>query len=210
LHSIVAGMRGRQVITALGTIDESMAGQRATVIGMLVEPRPMLTKKGTMMLRAALEGVDAITLDLIAFSEAYERCKEICVADAVVEVDVRFDLRGEQVQLLVEGMRRCAEPEPVIAVPTEVRRLHLRVPISDDLALHGRAQELLWAYPGNDEIRIHCTGGDGKEKHLLSRRRVDAHETLLDALRELIGHDAVSVQIVTTTPVDEYAAYSAD
>src|SRR5581483_11052864 len=109
----------------------------------LLEPRPMLTKKGTMMLRATLEGVDAISLDLIAFSEAYERCKDVCVADTVVEADVRIDLRGEQVQLLVEDMRRVAEPEPVVEEPREIRRLHLWVPMRDDLELHGRVQELL-------------------------------------------------------------------
>ena len=108
LTSITNRVRGKQIIH-LGTVDESLAGQRVTMIGLLIEPRAMLTKKGTMMLRATLEGVDGVSLDLIAFSEAYERCKESLIADAVVEVDVRIDLRGEQVQLLIEAVRPCAE-----------------------------------------------------------------------------------------------------
>ena len=104
LTAITNRVRGKQIVH-LGTVDESLAGQRVTMIGLLIEPRAMLTKKGTMMLRATLEGVDGVSLDLIAFSEAYERCKESLIADAVVEVDVRIDLRGEQVQLLIEAVR---------------------------------------------------------------------------------------------------------
>jgi DNA polymerase-3 subunit alpha len=210
LHAVVARLRGRQVITALGSIDESMAGQRVTVIGMLLEPRPMLTKKGTMMLRATLEGVDAISLDLIAFSEAYERCKDFCVADTVVEVDVRLDQRGEQMQLLAEDMRPCADPEPVVETPIEFRRLHLWVPARDDLDLHGRVQEFLWAFPGSDEIRIHCQRRDGREAVLLSRRRVDVEETLLTSLRSLLGPEAVRVEIASRGSMDDFTAFSAD
>jgi DNA polymerase-3 subunit alpha len=210
LQAVAARLRGRQVVTTLGSIDESMAGQRLTVVGLLLEPRPMLTKKGTMMLRAVLEGVDAISLDLIAFSEAYERCKEFCVADAVVEVDVRVDLRGEQVQLLVEEMRPCAEPEPVASAPTEERRLHLWLPARDDLELHGKVHDMLRAYPGNDAIYLHCDTPRGRRVLHPARLRVDAETSLVSALGALMGADAVRVEIVTRAHADDVAMYSAD
>jgi DNA polymerase III subunit alpha len=209
LTAITSRVRGKQIVH-LGSVDETLAGQRVTIIGLLIEPRAMLTKKGTMMLRATLEGVDGVSLDLIAFSEAYERCKESLIADAVVEVDVRVDLRGEQVQLLIEAVRPCAEVvEPVNAVPREERHAHIWLPPenSDDLA--HRLYELLKAYPGDDRVWLHCTSPDGPKK-LLPRLRVDADEHFASAARALIGPNAVRLTVVTRGGPPELEAYSAD
>jgi hypothetical protein len=80
----------------------------------------------------------------------------------------------------------------------------------DDLELHGRVQELLWAYPGGDELRIHCRRSDGSERQLLSRRRVDAEPSLIRALGDVVGAEAVRVEIATRAPADDFAVYSAD
>ena len=210
LIAVAQQMRGRQVLSAFGGIDEAMAGQRVTLVGMLIEPRPMPTKKGTMMLRALLEGVDGITIELIAFSEAYERCKAVFVADAVIEVAARVDVRGEQVQLIVERARACAEPEPVTTAPAESRRLHLWVPARDDVQFHGHVVDLLNAYPGDDEVHIHFTKADGTARPYHSRRRVDAEQSLLAALRSLIGADAARVEIVPPPTHDASMAYGTD
>ncbi len=190
-------------------MDESLAGQRATVIGLLIEPRAMLTKKGTMMLRATLEGVDGVSLDLIAFSEAYERCKESLIADAVVEVDVRVDLRGEQVQLIIEAVRGCAETEPTPAAPREERHAHIWLPHENTEDLAHRLYELLKAYPGDDRVWLHCTSPDGPKK-LLPRLRVDADEHLASAARALVGPNAVRLEVVTRGGQSEREAFSAD
>ena len=209
LASVAARLRGKQIAN-FGTIDEEMAGQRITVVGLLVEPRAMLTKKGTMMLRGAIEGVDGVTLDLIAFSEAYERSREALIGDTVVEVDARVDVRGEKVQLLVENVRPCAESEPVSTEPTITRRVHiwLRTQCSDDLGV--QIFDLVRAYPGSDEIWLHFVLPGGNKILRPDNLRVDGDQSLCAALKTLAGPNAVRVETVTETRETAYEQYSAD
>ncbi len=206
---MTARVRGKQIVN-LGTVDEAMAGQRVTVIGLLIEPRAMLTKKGTMMLRATLEGVDGVNLDLIAFSEAYERCRENLIADAVIEVDARIDFRGEQLQLIVEAVRICADAEPEIALPREERRIQIWLPPTTDDHLSHQLYELCKAYPGDDLLYLHCQESDGQWKKLLPRMRVDADEGLAAAARALVGAEAVRTDVVVFMPERAYEPFSAD
>ncbi len=209
LIQVAARARSRQIVN-LGTIDEAMAGQRATLIGLLIEPRAMLTKKGTMMLRATLEGVDGVSLDLIAFSEAYERCKEALIADTVVEVDVRVDLRGEQVQLLVEAVRPCADPDPTASEPQIERRVHISLAVGSSDDLHSRLHDLLRAYPGSDVVLIHCQTQAGRCVLRPMFLRVDGDASLQAAVRGLIGRDAVRLETVTLARPSDYEQFSAD
>ncbi len=210
LTTITARMRGKQIVN-LGTIDEGMGGQKATVVGLLIEPRAMLTKKGTMMLRATLEGVDGVSLDLIAFSEAYERCREALVADRVLEVDVRVDLRGEQVQLIVEAVRQCVEPEPEARlVVRETRRLHIMLPPRPPDEFSVRLLDLLNAYPGSDEFLLHCAWPSRKRILRPFRMRVGVDANLTAAVRALVGADKVHVETVQSRAPQEYEAFSAD
>jgi len=204
LTTVAARARGKQIVN-LGTIDEAMAGQRVTMIGLLIEPRAMLTKKGTMMLRAALEGVDGVSLDLIAFSEAYERCKGALVPDVVIEVDARVDFRGEQVQLIVEAVRQCADPAPVLDVPHEERAFHIWLPPAYEDELPHRLYELLRAFPGDDRVWLHCQG-----KKLLPRLRVGADGSLIAAARALVGSNAVRLDVITHASAPTLEAFSAD
>ncbi len=209
LIQVAARARAKQIVN-LGTIDEAMAGQRATLIGLLIEPRAMLTKKGTMMLRATLEGVDGVSLDLIAFSEAYERCKEALIADTVVEVDVRVDLRGEQVQLLVEAVRPCADPDPIVSEPQIERRVHISLAVGSSDDLHSRLHDLLRAYPGSDVVLIHCQTPAGRRVLRPMFLRVDGDANLQAAVRGLIGRDAVRFETVTLARPSDYEQFSAD
>ena len=214
LTRVLAHWRGRTV-TPLGSIGEETVGQKITVVGLLVDPRPTLTKKGTMMLRAALEGADGVTMDVIAFSEAYERSKEALIADTPVELEVRVDQRGEQIQLLVENAKVCVVVTPEAAsAPRPVRRLHVRLPLAaadDDRA--PRLHDLLREHRGEDEVYLHCAGEDGvylvlKPMHL----RVEAGPELLADLHNLLG--LAAARIITQMPapaaLPNYEAVSAD
>lgn len=209
LTAIAARARGKQIVN-LGTIDDAMAGQRVTVIGLLIEPRAMLTKKGTTMLRATLEGVDGVSLDLIAFSEAYERCKDALMADVVIEVDARVDFRGEQVQLIVEVARPCLAPETGAETPRVERRVHLLLAPDATDDLYSRLHDLLRAYPGGDVVLLHCLTPAGRRVLRPMFLRVDGDESLRAAVRGLIGSEAVRVETVTVVPPPAYEQFSAD
>jgi len=214
LIRVLAHWRGRTV-TPLGTVSEEMAGQKITVVGLLVDPRATLTKKGTMMMRASLEGGDGVTMDVIAFSEAYERCKESLIADTPLELEVRIEQRGEQIQMLIENAKICVVVTPEERVPRPVRRLHVRLPLvaaDDDRA--PRVHDTLREYPGEDEIYLHCLREDGEVTVLHPvRLRADAGPELLADLRALLGPNAarvVTIQPTALTRPDTYEPVSAD
>jgi len=202
LTAVLANWRGRTV-TPLGTIAEETVGQKVTVVGLLVDPRPTLTKKGTMMLRAALEGADGVTMDVIAFSEAYERSKEALIADTPVELEVRVDQRGEQIQLLIENAKVCiVTVMPEERAPQPVRRLHVRLPLAaadDDRA--PRLHDLLRENRGDDEVYLHCEGESEDGLYLVLKPmhlRVEAGPELLADLLTLLGPAAA--RVVTQLP----------
>ncbi len=195
LISVMARWRGRKV-TPLSSIDETFAGQKVTVVGLLLDPRPMLTKKGTMMLRAMLEGVDGASSEVIAFSESYERNRENLIPDTPLELDVRVDQRGEQVQLLIEAVRLCVVEELQPATLQVRQRLHLRFgrECSDDLLVQVR--DLLTGYQGNDEVILHRETDDGVRVLRPMRLRVEADRSLAATLGGLIGRGAVCIETV--------------
>lgn len=201
LIAVMARWRGKRV-TPLAAIGEELVGQKITVVGLLVDPRPMLTKKGTMMLRATLEGLDGVTCDIIAFSEAYERCKEHFAPDVPLELDVRVDQRGEQIQMIVEGARTIAPTvEEETRAPRAARRLHLWFgrDCTDDLLI--RVRELLTAYPGDDELLLHRDTARGVRVLRPLFLKVDAEPGLVAALANLCSVDAVRVEQLRAAPL---------
>ena len=213
LTRVLAGWRGR-TLTALATVGEEMAGQKITAVGLLSDIRPMLTKKGTMMMRAVLEGGDGASIEVIAFSEAYERCKQHLIADTPLEIEVRIEQRGESLQLIVESAKPCVVTAPEASSPPRpLRQLHVRLPLdrADDLAI--RVRELFALYTGGDEVYVHIVGGERATVLRPVRLRIEAGREIVADLRALLGPAAarvVTVVALAPVPLPEYEAMSAD
>ncbi|MGH2458006.1 MAG: DNA polymerase III subunit alpha [Chloroflexota bacterium] len=91
------------VSAQVGELSDEMAGQKVTIGGMLTSVRPLMTKKRDQMVSAVLEDLTG-PIELVAFPRTYEKSKDFWVADAVVLVSGKLDLREERLQVIVDSI----------------------------------------------------------------------------------------------------------
>jgi DNA polymerase-3 subunit alpha len=82
-------------------LSEDFVGQKVTVGGMLTGVRTLFTKKKDAMAAATLEDLTG-TIDLVAFPRTYEKTRDFWVADALVLVSGKVDVRDERYQIIVD------------------------------------------------------------------------------------------------------------
>jgi DNA polymerase III subunit alpha len=106
-----------KVTAQMAELSEDLVGQRVTVGGMLRQLRPLVTKKKDAMIAAALEDLTG-TVDLVAFPRTYEKTRDVWLADRVVLVKGKLDVREERYQVVVDEIEPFevdAEDEPRVA-----------------------------------------------------------------------------------------------
>jgi DNA polymerase-3 subunit alpha len=84
---------GSSVTCFLGQIDETMAGHKVTVAGMINWVRQIYTKNGKPMAFVELEDVQG-TIEVIVFPRTYEETREIWEEEKVVIVRGKVDIKG--------------------------------------------------------------------------------------------------------------------
>jgi DNA polymerase-3 subunit alpha len=92
MHQIVRKL-GSSVTCLLGQIDETMAGHKVTVAGMINWVRQIYTKNGKPMAFVELEDVQG-TIELIVFPRTYEETHELWQEEKMVVVRGKVDIKG--------------------------------------------------------------------------------------------------------------------
>ncbi|MCL4534199.1 MAG: DNA polymerase III subunit alpha [Bacteroidetes bacterium] len=126
LNKAVARLR-RTLTAFCGQIGPELVGQKVTVAGVVVAPRPIITRKGDTMLMAALDDLEG-SIDLVVFPRVYQHTREIWQEDAIVVVQGRVDARDERLQIVCESAIRYADEdeenaEAVFVPPDELDEL---------------------------------------------------------------------------------------
>ncbi len=94
--------RLRRVVTAFcGQIGSDLVGQKVTVAGVVTNPRPVITRKGDMMLMGTLDDLEG-TIDIVVFPRTYQQTKDVWREDAIVVVSGKVDSRDERLQIVVD------------------------------------------------------------------------------------------------------------
>lgn len=92
-------------------------GSVLTFAGLLARVRAVSTKKGDMMLVAALEDEHEEVIELVAFPRVYEKYRDLLRQDALLTIKARVDQRNGGVQLVLESAAQldlsAAAPPPV-------------------------------------------------------------------------------------------------
>ncbi len=99
----------------LGKIERSSSDKSYTVMGMIKNVRPLITRKGDRMAFAVLEDFNG-TIELTVFSRTYEKYGYLLVEDAIVGVIGKVDLSRDKPQIKVDEIKVPDELK-VIGVP---------------------------------------------------------------------------------------------
>ncbi len=157
--------------------------RKVTIIGMVSSSKRVNTKNGDPMLFVQFEDHTA-EIELIVFPKVYEQHRTFWDADAILRVIGKCDDADGQIKVIVDTVERLSpdvlkqsqEQSIVITVPTRVKKdLFEQFKQTLDAAPKGTFHVYLSTEGKN--IDTHCT--------------VDV--SLTPVLRDLFGHDAVSV-----------------
>lgn len=156
--------------------------------GVITQIKMLTDRKGNPMAFLTLEDFHG-SIEVICFSQPYERYRNILTIDALVLIGGHLSTReGERPKLMVE----------TVALLSEVRHsavLDVHAHLTPDQVRNGILNELQAVVSrydnGNGILFIHFPLGDEIVKIKSNRLRVDSSRELLDELRELIGPEAV-------------------
>jgi DNA polymerase-3 subunit alpha len=161
------------------------------VAGLIISLRTMNTQRGTMAV-FVLDDRSA-RLEATAYSEVYQKCREMLVKDRIVIVEGRLaqdDRTGAPV-MRVSEVRSLAEERARL-----VTELHITVQAEEaDGRFREFLRQALSSAPGECPVCLRYTQGPRSAAlRLGSRWRISPSEELLETLRRELGRDRVALQ----------------
>jgi DNA polymerase-3 subunit alpha len=147
------GLLGRATDASIATLGERAAGEVVTIGGVIAGITKRVTRRGEIMVTAALEDLSGVSVDVILFPRTHERYGELIRPDAVVLVKGRVD--------------QSARDDSVQFVATEVHEPRLDdrpfvitlVAGSCTPPLVDRLREVLANHPGSTQVFLNLCGG---------------------------------------------------
>ncbi len=193
-------------------ITSEIQGQEVRVGGLVREARRVVTKKGQIMAYAEIEDLTGI-IDVILFPRQYEQYHRLFVADAMVVVAGKVDVRAgnrsngpgtpdaEELETEVERASVVIEQawlwdDPDCAPVARRQVLHLTLPQGSRVDM-AQLEEALTTHPGPDEVVLHIRL-KGHEVVLTAdaRYHVAADSTLTAELDRLYGSKVTWVETI--------------
>ena len=132
-------------------------GRACTLVGMLHEVREIRTRNGRPMAFARLEDLRG-SIELVIFSDVFERCRPLCTAGATVAVAGKVDLTRGDAKVKVDDM---LEPKDLARRASHAVHVRLCDDIGGEEELH-RLREYLLDHRGTCDVFFHL-GADGGE-----------------------------------------------
>jgi DNA polymerase-3 subunit alpha len=150
-------------------------------LGALVgEVKRLTTRAGKPMAIVTLEDLTG-RVECTVFPETYEQSKALLVADRIVVVTGRVEVREERHRILLSEVRDYEE-----AQRTYRRCLHLELKaeqLSEEYLVG--IDQVLSAFPGDAEVYLHIVQSDHSRMAMRSKRyRVSEHDGLIAGLKE--------------------------
>jgi DNA polymerase-3 subunit alpha len=195
-----------QTITVLtGQIDDTMAGQKVTVAGMVNYVRQIVTKKGDPMAFAQIEDLQG-TIEVVIFPRTWEATRELWEPEHIVVVRGKISLRGREPSIIVDSVTNeittvhPREEDFAPAAPTKTA-IHIHVTVARNHAMEqtiqrlGKVYDLLQSYPGQDHFSLYVeNGGQGRIQIEFPNDTTGHCVELEQKLREMLGAGMVRVE----------------
>lgn len=169
----------------IAELSDQPDGAQASVCGIVGSITRRYTRAGELMLFFDLEDLEG-SVEVLAFPKTVARSEGMIEEDAVLLVEGRVSLPGDDVKLRAHGISR-----PNLAPPSELR---LRVP-ADALSQPNvdQLKHILVTNPGTAPVLVDMTADNGRKLLRLDDRfRVDVSSSTLHAeIRRLFGEKAL-------------------
>jgi DNA polymerase-3 subunit alpha len=193
-----------QVDVFCGQISDEMLGQIVVTAGTVTSVRQSFTKDKRPFVSAVIEDFGG-SIEVTAWTEVYERTKDLWQEGNTLLIKGKVKSRGEGVQLTcftatLYQPSSVEEPSDVIKPPQAARsrrRLQINLPTSEDpnadISLLRQVFDTLRLFPGEDEVHLAIVGSEGVTKLEVPDLATGYCPELHHQLVSLVGEDNLVV-----------------
>ncbi len=202
----LAGQLASVVTAYAHEIDETMAGQKVTLAGLVSWIRPHITRRGDPMAFVQLEDLQG-TIEVVVFPSMYKETEGQWQEDKILVVQGRVDSQGREPKIICESVRdyltvnqpaqseRSSYPDPL--VPPLAQHLHIEIRRTgdqeQDIRLLGRVHDLLHRFEGQDRFSLYLADERRRIQLEFPNDTTGYCSTLAQQLTEMLGQGAVQL-----------------
>jgi DNA polymerase III subunit alpha len=172
----------------LASMESRRNGEEIVVAGIIVQMRPMRSKKGAKWAILTLQDRTGV-VEALTFPEAFQRLENVLTPATPLLLRGRVAVEDVGTRVIVSDARLL---DQVIDRPPSMLRVRLELGTLDNGTLN-RLHELFSRRPGRCRVAFDLVSGDGTEATLEASSAVQADTELLAQVREICGSQAVAV-----------------
>ncbi|HYL47258.1 MAG TPA: DNA polymerase III subunit alpha, partial [Candidatus Limnocylindrales bacterium] len=174
--------------TDLATLEGRRNGEELVVAGIIVQSRPMRSRRGARWSILTLQDRTGI-VEALVFPEAFQKLEPILKPATPLLVKGRVAVEDVGTRLIVGDVRLLDQVST-----RSPGMLRVRVGLNSlDAAALDRLQELFSSRPGRCRVAFELVQDDGPEATLESSSAVQLDPELMERVREICGADSVAV-----------------
>ena len=174
--------------TELSTIESRRNNEDIVVAGIIVQMRPMRSRRGARWGIFTLQDRTGV-IEALAFPEAFGKLEHVMKTNTPLLVKGRVAIEDVGTRLIVADARLL---EQVADKPPSMLRVRVDLSSVKSDALE-QLQKLFVSRPGRCKVAFDLTQNDGTEATLESGSAVQADRELVERVREICGSDSVAV-----------------
>jgi DNA polymerase III subunit alpha len=172
----------------LSTIENRRNGEDIVVAGIIVQSRPMRSRRGARWSILTLQDRTGV-IDALVFPEAFQKLEPLLKAATPLLVKARVAVEDVGTRLIVADARVL---DQVTDRPPSLLRVRVDLNALNTGALD-RLQDLFSRRPGRCRVAFELVKDDGTEAILEAGSAVQADVELVERVREICGTDSVAV-----------------
>lgn len=168
-------------------------GQEIRIAGVIAKIRKTVTKKkGERMAIITLEDLSG-QCEVLVFPRAYSKSSQHIVIDSIVLIQGRLNLREDTPKIIADDIIPLNEARKKYTSAIEV---NLKTAGLEENTLES-LKETLMHHPGKTPVYLNFINPNGKKQKMMVNDgiKVLAEEALFEEIEEIIGQDAVSIQV---------------
>jgi DNA polymerase-3 subunit alpha len=172
----------------LATVESRRNGEDIVVAGIIVQTRPMRSRRGARWAVLTLQDRTGV-VEALVFPEAFQKLEPVLKPATPLLVKGRVAIEDVGTRLIVADARVL---DQVVDRPPSVLRVRVDLCALDPIALD-QLQELFSSRPGRCRVSFELVKEDGSEATLEASNCVRADRELVERVRAICGTESVAV-----------------